>query len=54
MFFYVKTRKIFETSIDNIGLHLKNIYAEGELNEVSITEDSSTVRIEGKRNESDD
>ena len=26
---------LFDTSTDNIGLHLKNIYAEGELNEVS-------------------
>jgi hypothetical protein len=34
---------------DNIGLHLKNIYSEGELAETSTTEDSSVVRLEGKR-----
>lgn len=40
---------IFETSTDNIGLHLKNIYKEGELDEKATTEDSSVVQIEGKR-----
>jgi hypothetical protein len=40
---------LFDTSIDNIGLHLKNIYAEGELNEFSTTEDYSVVRLEGSR-----
>jgi len=40
---------LFETSIDNIGLHLKNIYAENELTEKSTTEDYSVVRQEGKR-----
>ncbi|MDR3127288.1 MAG: virulence RhuM family protein [Tannerellaceae bacterium] len=40
---------LFDTSIDNIGLHLKNIYIEGELDEVSTTEDYSVVRQEGSR-----
>ena len=40
---------LFDTSTDNIGLHLKNIYAEGELNEVSTTEDFSVVQQEGNR-----
>ncbi|MDR0430368.1 MAG: death-on-curing protein [Tannerellaceae bacterium] len=40
---------LFDTSTDNIGLHLKNIYAEGELNEVSTTEDFSVVQQEGSR-----
>ncbi len=40
---------LFDTSSDNIGLHLKNIYAEGELSEVATTEDYSVVRIEGTR-----
>jgi prophage maintenance system killer protein len=39
----------FDTSTDNIGLHLKNIYREGELDESATTEDSSVVRQEGKR-----
>jgi hypothetical protein len=40
----------FETSPDNIGLHLKNIFKDGELNSLSTTEDFSVVRQEGKRN----
>jgi hypothetical protein len=40
---------LFDTSTDNIGLHLKNIYAEGELNEASTTEDFSVVQQEGSR-----
>jgi hypothetical protein len=40
---------LFDTSTDNIGLHLKNIYAEGELNEISTAEDFSVVRQEGSR-----
>jgi len=40
---------LFDTSTDNIGLHLKNIYAENELNEISTTEDYSVVRQEGSR-----
>lgn len=40
---------LLETSTDNVSLHLKNIYAEGELDEDSTTEDYSVVRREGKR-----
>lgn len=40
---------VFDTSTDNIGLHLKNIYADDELDENATTEDSSVVRQEGKR-----
>jgi hypothetical protein len=40
---------IFDTSSDNIGLHLKNIYSEKELFEKSTTEDFSVVQIEGTR-----
>jgi len=40
---------LFQTSTDNISLHLKNIYAEGELNEASTSEDYSVVRQEGQR-----
>ncbi len=39
----------FDTSIDNIGLHLKNIYKEGELDESVTAEESSVVRQEGRR-----
>ncbi|MGF6147845.1 Virulence protein [Kingella potus] len=41
--------QLFDTSPDNIGLHLKNIYAEGELDEQATTEDFSVVRTEGSR-----
>ena len=40
---------LFNTSSDNVGLHLKNIYAEGELLEEATTEDFSVVRQEGNR-----
>ena len=41
---------LFDTSPDNIGLRLKNIYADGELSESATTEDFSAVQIEGIRN----
>lgn len=41
---------LFDTTADNISLHLKNIYQEEELSESATTEDSSVVRQEGKRN----
>jgi len=31
--------ELFDTSTDNIGLHLKNVYAEGELAEGATAED---------------
>jgi len=40
---------LFDTSTDNIGLHLKNIYAEDELKEISTAEDFSVVQQEGSR-----
>ncbi|MCB9776326.1 MAG: virulence RhuM family protein [Nitrospiraceae bacterium] len=41
--------ELFDTSTDNIGLHLKNIFHEGELEESATAEDSSVVQMEGKR-----
>jgi hypothetical protein len=41
--------ELFDTSADNIGLHLKNGYTEGELAEEATTEDSSVVQTEGSR-----
>jgi len=41
--------ELFQTSTDNVGLHLKNIYLEGELKEKATTEDYSVVRQEGSR-----
>jgi len=40
--------KLFDCSTDNISLHLKNIFTEGELNENSTTEDFSVVASNGK------
>jgi hypothetical protein len=38
--------KLFDTSTDNVELHLKNIYKENELDENSTTEDFSVVTQE--------
>jgi len=40
---------LFDTSTDNVGLHLKNIFADGELEEAATAEDFSVVQPEGKR-----
>lgn len=40
---------LFDCSTDNIGLHLKNIYDSGELDEKATTEKISVVRQEGSR-----
>ena len=41
--------ELFVTSIDNVSLHLKNIYKDKELDEKSTIEDFSIVRLEGNR-----
>ena len=41
--------QLFDCSVDNIALHLKNIFASGELNEKATSEDSSVVQTEGTR-----
>jgi hypothetical protein len=40
--------QLFDCSTDNISLHLKNIFNEGELNEISTAEDFSAVASNGK------
>jgi len=40
---------LFEKDKDTIGLHLKNIYNTGELDESSTTEEYSVVQTEGLR-----
>ena len=42
--------EIFDKDSDTIGLHLKNIYKEGELEEIRTAELFSVVQKEGKRN----
>ena len=41
--------ELFDTSIDNVGLHIKNIYKDKELDENPTTENFSVVRQEGNR-----
>lgn len=40
---------LFDCSVDNVGLHLKNIYNEEELQESATSEDFSVVQKEGNR-----
>ena len=41
--------ELFDKDSDTIGLHLRNIYKSGELDEISTTEKYSVVRKEGNR-----
>ena len=41
--------ELFDCTTDNVSLHLKNIYAEGELEQNATTEKFSVVRKEGSR-----
>ena len=41
--------ELFDKDSDTIGLHLKNIFKTGELENISTTEYFSVVRQEGKR-----
>lgn len=41
--------ELFDCSTDNISLHLKNIYADEELEEKATTEEISVVQLEGAR-----
>jgi len=36
--------QLFDVTTDNVGLHLKNIFEDGELEEGSVTEDSSVTQ----------
>lgn len=41
--------ELFDCSADNISLHLKNLYDEGELERAATTEEFSVVQQEGRR-----
>ena len=41
--------QLFDCSTDNIGLHLKNIFASGELDAETVTEESSATASDGKK-----
>lgn len=40
--------ELFGCSTDNVGLHLKNVFKQGELDKKSVTEDSSATASDGK------
>jgi hypothetical protein len=40
--------QLFDVSTDNVGLHLKNIFVDGELEIKSVTEESSVTAADGK------
>jgi hypothetical protein len=39
--------ELFDVSVDNVGLHLKNICEDAELSREATTEESSVVQFEG-------
>ena len=41
--------KLFDTTIQNINMHIKNVYKEGELDENRTIKDFLIVRNEGHR-----
>ena len=41
--------QLFDTTVDNVSLHIINIYESNELEENRTTEDSSIVQMEGNR-----
>lgn len=41
--------ELFETTPENVLMHLKNVYADGELEEPATTKDFLAVRVEGRR-----
>lgn len=41
--------ELFQCSTDNISLHLKNIFKDGELEEKSVTEEFSATASDGKQ-----
>lgn len=42
--------ELFDTTPENIVMHLKNIFNDGELDEISTHKKSLVVRLEGRRN----
>ncbi len=41
--------QLFDVGVDNVGLHLKNVYEDEELTREATTEESSVVQTEGAR-----
>ena len=40
---------LFQTSIPNVSMHIRNIFREGELQEESVVKDFLTTAVDGKR-----
>jgi hypothetical protein len=40
---------LFQTSKQNVSLHVKNIFKEGELNELSVVKEYLTTALDGKK-----
>jgi hypothetical protein len=45
----IQMAELFQTIVPNINLHLKNIFEDGELEEITTIKDFLIVRREGKR-----
>jgi hypothetical protein len=45
----IQIAQLFGCSVDNVGLHLRNIYKEREIDKEATAEDFSLVRLEGTR-----
>ena len=41
--------ELFQTTVPNINMHLKNIFEEGELDQMATIKDFLIVRLEGNR-----
>ncbi len=41
--------ELFQTSVPNVSMHLKNVFAEGELQADSVVKESLTTAADGKR-----
>jgi len=41
--------ELFQTSVPNVSMHLRNVFAEGELEAVSVVKDSLTTAADGKK-----
>lgn len=41
--------KLFQTSVPNVSMHLRNVFAEGELQSDSVVKESLTTAADGKR-----
>ena len=48
----IELAKLFETTVPNINIHVKNVLDEGELNEIRTIKEDLIVQFEGARKKS--